>query len=407
MKTLLSISCFLLLSTINIISYSQNITASDITHNSAIISFPNASGESLNLHVFTKSVDDTIIYAENFSRLPKVYMGNDICSSAIALNLPPSYTNISGCKGKNLYNKNGDSCSFNNGGEFITPFIDLSKSSGNYRIKFSITNNNSSKKSIYIYKSDLDGNYSNYSSVTINGNSSFAYDSLYTGGTSKARIKFYSPSTYITIDNLSISYTSTTKTPINLSPYNTSSNSINLTSLNSNIIYYCFIEGRTDTISFKTLDKILLDSIYAINPNSLRINFSSTDTVSVRKLIVKKKSTYQNVFSDDLFISEYTTAHSSNRAIEIYNGTGLDMCLKDYSIYINIFSGASNIDTTFNFSQYDTIKSNSCIVFMVQLQNINIANNGYFYKQHRINGSSHIIDGNDAIAIKKDGNYID
>ena len=407
MKTLLSISCFLLLSTINIISYSQNITASDITHNSAIISFPNASGESLNLHVFTKSVDDTIIYAENFSRLPKVYMGNDICSSAIALNLPPSYTNISGCKGKNLYNKNGDSCSFNNGGEFITPFIDLSKSSGNYRIKFSITNNNSSKKSIYIYKSDLDGNYSNYSSVTINGNSSFAYDSLYTGGTSKARIKFYSPSTYITIDNLSISYTSTTKTPINLSPYNTSSNSINLTSLNSNIIYYCFIEGRTDTISFKTLDKILLDSIYAINPNSLRINFSSTDTVSVRKLIVKKKSTYQNVFSDDLFISEYTTANTNNRAIEIYNGTGLDMSLKDYSIYINIFSGASNIDTTFNFSEYDTIKSNSCIVFMVQLQNINIANNGYFYKQHRINGSSHIIDGNDAIAIKKDGNYID
>ncbi len=393
---------FILLLIFNRIGFAQTLTSSNITNNTATISFNNSESQSLNLHVFIKSVEDTIIYAENFSGFPKVYMGNDICVSAIALNLPSTYTNLPGCKGRNLFNKNGDSCYFNTNGEFITPFLDLSKSGGNYRIKFNIKNNNSSKKSLYIYKSDIDGNYSNSSSVTINASSSKAYDSLFTAGTFKARIKFYSPYSNLIINDLSISYTSTTKTPIASSPFNTSSNSINLTSLNPNTIYHCFIEGRTDTISFTTLDRIKLDSISDITPNTAKINFSSPDNTTTRKLIVKKKSNYQTVFAADLFISEYTTANYENRAIEIYNGTGKDICLQNYKVKYS-FNGS--LDTTFSFSQYDTIKSNSCIVLMEYLNNLSVSNDGYFYKHYKLGALT--VTGNDAIAIIKDGNYVD
>lgn len=394
---------FILLLIFNRIGFSQTLTSSNITNNSAIISFTNLESQSLNLHVFTKSVEDTIIYTENFSGFPKVYLANYFGGYLLALNLPSTYTNLTGCKGRNLFNTNGDSCSFNANGEFITPFLDLSKSSGNYRIKFSIKNNNSSKKYFYIYKSDIDGNYSDSSSLTINASSSRIYDSLFTAGTSKARIKFYSPTANLIIDNLSISYTSTTKTPITSSPFNTSSNSINLTSLNPNTIYYCFIEGRADTISFTTLDWIKLDSISDITSNSAKINFSSPDNTTTRKLIVKKKSNYQTVFADDLFISEYTTAHSDNRAIEIYNGTGKDICLQNYSIK---YSFNAAFDSIFYFTPHDTIKSNSSIVVMEFLNALTICNNGPFYKNYKLRGYA-IVTGNDAIAIIKDGNYVD
>lgn len=253
-----------------------------------------------------------------------------------------------------------------------------------------------------IYQSDSSENYSNYSNVVINKNTSKDYDSLFTAGTSKSRIKFYSSIANLIIDDISISYTSTTKTPITSSPFNTSSNSINITSLSPNTIYHCFIEGRTDTISFTTLDWIKLNSISDITPNTAKINFSSPDNTSPRKLIIKKKSNYQTVFTDDLFISEYTTANYENRAIEIYNGTGKDICLQNYKVKYS-FNGS--LDTTFSFSQYDTIKSNSCIVLMEYLNNLSVSNDGYFYKHYKLGALT--VTGDDAIAIIKDGNYID
>ncbi|MFA6200764.1 MAG: hypothetical protein WC679_10215 [Bacteroidales bacterium] len=396
---------FILLLIFNRIGFAQTLTSSNITNNSATISFTNSESQSLNLHVFIKSVEDTIIYTENFSGFPKVYLANYFGGYLLALNLPSTYTNLSNCKGRNLFNTNGDSCSFNTNGEFITPFLDLSKSGGNYRIKFKAKGSTASNIIMRIYQSDSSENYSNYSNVVVNKNTSKAYDSLFTAGTSNARIKFYSPYSNLIIDDLSISYISTTKTPIASSPFNTSSNSINLTYLNPNTIYHCFIEGRTDTISFTTLDWIKLNSISDITPNTAKINFSSPDNTTTRKLIVKKKSNYQTVFADDLFISEYTTAGTYNKAIEIYNGTGKDICLQSYSLYYSINSGSSHIDTTFSFSQYDTIKSSSCIVLMEYLENLSVANEGYFYKHYKLGALT--VTGDDAIAIIKDGNYID
>lgn len=400
MKTQISIFTIFILLNLNL--YSQNTISSNITHNSATISFPNPTGESLNINVFTQNVDDTIAFFEDFSKLPIVDIGNLIPNSKVALNLPCSYTLMNGCRGKYIYSRYGDTCFFAQYGEFITPLIDLSKSNGNYKVEFYIRNTNNKIGSISIHQLDSLGNSLNTSTLSIPGTSSIQYDTIFSGGSTKNRIKLLSSDVYLSINNLSISYTSINRTPINFSPLITNTNSINLCSLNPNTTYYCYIEGRTDTISFKTLESIRFDSIIKTDPIGARFTFSSSDTVNNRKLILRKKSNHETIFADDLFISEYTCASGLNKAIEVFNGTGLDICLKDYTVKYRI---NNNFDKIYIFSEEDTIKSNDCIVIYEYFSDLATFNNGFYYKNINLIGTT--INGDDAVYILKNSNYID
>lgn len=386
-------------------SFSQNISTTNITHNSALISFPNLENEALNIHIFTKSSEDTIVLFENFSRFPITNSGNLYSANSAYFNLPSSYTNKLGFKGKNLFNTNGDSCSFYSNSGLVTPFMDLSKSGGNYRLRFSIKNTHTSNANfLRIYQSDSLGSFpSTYSVVTVAKDSSKIYDTIFSSGNSNCKIWLFSNSSInLIIDDLSVSYTYITKTPIPSSPFTTNLNSLQISSLKPNTIYHCFIEGRTDTISFTTLNQSTINNVSDISPNSAKLNFSSTDTNSNRKVILKKKSNGANVFADDLFISEYTTAGTYDRAIEIYNGTGRDICLGDYSIkyYLN---GSTELNT--NLSSLDTIKPNQCYVVMEYFKDINVSNEGAFYKDLNLIG--YVFNGDDAIALMKNGEYVD
>lgn len=387
-------------------SFSQNISITNITHNSALISFPNLENEALNIHIFTKSSEDTIVLYEDFSRFPITNSGNLYSAHLTYLNLPYSYTNNRGLKGRNFFNTNGDSCSFGLHGGLITPFLNLSKSEGNYKLRFSIKNTSTSSVNyLSIYQSDSLGNFpSNSSTVSVNKNSSKIYDTIFSSGNSNCKIKFYSnTSPNLIIDDLSVSYTYITKTPIPSSPFTTNLNSLQISSLKPNTIYHCFIEGRTDTISFTTLNQSTINNVSDISPNSAKLNFSSTDTISNRQLVLKKKSNYQTIFAEDLFISEYTTAGTYDRAIEIYNGTGRDICLGDYSIKYHLATGNARISP---LSSLDTIKPNQCFVVMELLKNINVSNEGAFCKDTILKGLF-VYTGDDAIALMKNGEYVD
>ena len=385
--------------------FSQSLTSTNTTHNSALISFPNSEGENLNIHVFTKSSEDTIVLFENFSRFPITNSANLYSAHSAYFNLPSSYTNNTGLQGRNFFNTNGDSCAFGLYGGLVTPFLDLSKSGGNYRLRFSIKNTHTSNANfLRVYQSDSLGSFpSTYSVVTVAKNSSKIYDTIFSSGNSNCKLWFFS-NTYqnLIIDDLSVSYTYITKTPIPSSPFATNLNSLQISSLKPNTIYHCFIEGRTDTISFTTLNQSTINNVSDISPNSAKLNFSSTDINSNRKVILKKKSNGANVFADDLFISEYTTAGTYDRAIEIYNGTGRDICLGDYSIkyYLN---GSTELNT--NLSSLDTIKPNQCYVVMEYFKDINVSNEGVFYKD--LNLIAYVFNGDDAIALMKNGEYVD
>ncbi len=403
MKTQISIFTIFILLNLNL--YSQNTISSNVTHNSATISFPNPTGESLNINVFTQNVDDTIAFFEDFSKLPTIPYGKNFFNSRFALNLPTSYTSVSGCQGRNIYSNFGDTCNLYTNGEFITAPIDLSKSNGHYRITFYASNKYKNPVKFFIYQIDSLGDSTNISIISMPKNSSLNYSQVFSGGGRNNRIRIYSPSQNISIDNLSISYTFIEKIPIISSPLNTNNNSLNINSLSPNTKYYCFIEGRTDTISFKTLESIRFDSIIKTDPIGARFKFSSSDTVNNRKLILRKKSNHETIFAEDLFISEYTCANTYNKAIEIFNGTGLDICLKDYSIKFQINTPNNTVDYIEEFTEEDTIKSNTCIVLTGNLKALDTLHNAIFYQITSFYHTS--ITGNDAIAIMKDSNYID
>ncbi|MCH3923888.1 MAG: hypothetical protein LKE30_03105 [Bacteroidales bacterium] len=392
--------------------FSQVTSVTNITYSSAVVNF-NTTTSSTNLHVFTKSFDDTIIFKENFAKFPKLYSSISMCQSGVALNIPYTYTLYAGCQARNLYSPNGDTCYFNANGEFVTPQLDLSKANGNYRIKFFAKNTSTTKiKKIYIAKINNSGDTSNITTISLSKNTSQYYDTVFYGGENNTRIRFSSVSE-VAIDSIIISYPqeNVVKTPISSSPFNLTANttSYNLSSLTPNTKYYCYIEGTTDIIAFTTDKKIVLDSVFDISPNTAKISYTTLDNTSSRHIIVKKKSNYQTVLADDLFISEITTLTGSdyNCAIEIYNGIGKDVCLKDYSVNISYYSNTGiyyNLqDSTYKFSEKDTIKNNSCIVLSNGLNNLTVSNDGIFYRKDL----TAAFNGNDPFALIHNQDTID
>lgn len=112
-----------------------------------------------------------------------------------------------------------------------------------------------------------------------------------------------------------------------------------------------------DTLSFTTLKEKTLDSITNITTNSASV-YITNNTPSNKKLkIVKKGNTYN--FADDLIISQVVEDLDYQNALEIYNGTGRDICLKDYTI---VGKRTTAMDYEHIFTLQDTIKQNEAIV---------------------------------------------
>lgn len=76
-----------------------------------------------------------------------------------------------------------------------------------------------------------------------------------------------------------------------------------------------------------------------------QVDGGSTDNCGITSLDVTPNTlTCADISGDlptDLFISEYIEGTSNNKAIEIYNGTGLSVNLSDYQIRI-FFNGSSS-----------------------------------------------------------------
>ncbi|MBO5963183.1 MAG: hypothetical protein J6P97_01720, partial [Bacteroidales bacterium] len=110
----------------------------------------------------------------------------------------------------------------------------------------------------------------------------------------------------------------------------------------------------------------------------------------------------------DLFFSRIATASSgSNFGLEIFNGTGEDICLGDYEV---VFYNLRNINayykTEYRFSSEDTIHRGKYVMMLKNLENIS----NYEYITFPIIGNHSTAGGNDAcLLLKKDseGNYND
>ncbi len=104
----------------------------------------------------------------------------------------------------------------------------------------------------------------------------------------------------------------------------------------------------------------------------------------------------------DLFISEYIEGTSNNKAIEIFNGTGTDVDLAPYEIW-RISNGGDWSEGQSNAVDLQGIVKNGDVWIICNSQ----ANNTIQSVSDSIGSTATFYNGNDAIALAKDGVIID
>lgn len=415
-------------------SYSQ-LSVSEITSSSAKVSFPNPNNDTKTIILESRTPEDTIIFKEDFSKLPRRIPAHAFAGYFVPSALPNSYTEYPGCQAQNiasidLYTNTTDpqmcilSRSYSNSEPpscFITPYINLSEV-GEFRIRFSnhlpssVTTNTTK---LYISIMDINGQYTNIDSLVVaDANTQVIYydetfplqdlpnNIDFSNTKIKFEIGFQNNRTATKISDLFITYEDII---VNIIPYTTNDNSLTINNLAPNKSYRLyFADNPDDATNFQTKEMLQVNEVN-IHPKSVIIEFSSSHPDS--KLVIKqlsKNNSYADstILAKDLFISKYICTGMKNRGVEIYNGTGEDICLVDYTI--NTFFSSSNTQTL-SFTDEDTIHSNSCILFCYNtIEAMNITNiKAFVYKNSHPTGTPSYINGDDAIALYKNNNIID
>lgn len=377
MKNLYYSILFLLFLGLNNIVFSQVSYVENTSHNSTQIIIPNTQNQLKRIHIFTKSSEDTIVFKEDFSKLPKVPIGYSFGGYNVPSVLPNSYTEYSGCQAQNIvscynkvYSNHNDTCylvvtSGNPSSSFTTPFLDLSKSNNSFRLSFkNIYFSSASSTWLYILMLDNNDTFNKIDSIQTPTSGELIYNKVFNIGMPNTKIRFQinsSSSTKTTkIDDIYISYPSIIINQLSASPIETNDTLVTINNLVPNIKYYYFIEGLNDTLSFTTNKEINQSAISEITPNSATVKYNSS--ISQPKLLIKQKSNTNTVIAEELFISEYFCSGNS-KGIEIFNGTCNDINLYPYSIkHIITSSGSLGTSRYFKFGINDTIHKGETII---------------------------------------------
>ena len=322
----------------------QSIGANSVTINYSI-------AEDKTLYIYE---NDTVYY-EDFSLFQST--GTDADHVSLVYNnflwsLPESYLKTKGAKAQYI-KKYTDTTGINliKGSIFRTAEIDLSKTNNDgtysYSLYAEIRKVKGSKKLI------ISNNQGNQIHETTE---SFSFDSVRTSpilylnffpNENGSGLREYN----ITKIVVTIPQEYCNKQPYDVLAANTS---YTINDLLPNTNYVLALGG--DTLSFTTLKEKTLDSIKEVTTNSASV-YITNNTPSNKKLKVINKGNSYN-FADDLIISQFIyTNNVDAKAIELYNGTGRDICLKDYELHYY-----PNQLATYSFTERDSIKHGEAIV---------------------------------------------
>ena len=316
----------------------QSVGANSVTINYSI-------GEDATLYIYE---NDTVYY-EDFSLFPNT-AGSEVYNNFL-WSFPDSYLKTKGAKGQKVSKIGEEFILATNLTGFVTGNIDISKAlcsdggvnDGKYicDVKIDVTRKNA-KKSLTV-KDEGENTIMIFQTTGTNSEN-------YVSTSSNLVLKFSTAASRYALNEIVVTIPQEycNKQPYGISAENTSY-TINDLLPNTN---YVLALGE-ETLSFTTLKEKTLDSIKEITTNSASV-YITNNTPSNKKLkVVKKGNTYN--FADDLIISQFS--YTTNNAIELYNGTGRDICLKDYLLKL---WATSEIEYT--FTEKDTIKHNSAIV---------------------------------------------
>lgn len=358
----------------------------ETTCTTARLSFETSlNSETISISIFK----DTLIFEENFENFlsDQVNSSTPIGGAACLVEIPHSLTQYPGCRAQNIKVTNEERCWLYDG-KFATPIFNITDS---LIVKIKI-NKESSKRKICINEVELEiaKNKDSIEYQLFSSNQqvvlSTSYSNLYIDS-----IKIISPREYLLSENWKI---------IN--------SNLLINNLLPNTGYYVEITDNQNQVSEKYFLKTKKRNQEIISriqdPNSVRLEWENCGDCSPTSLSLYK---VENA-TKDLFFSRIASA-PSNFGLEIFNGTGKDICLGDYEVvfyYAGNMNAQGNYKSGYRFSDKDTIRKDSYMMVLRKLDSLS----SYDYLTFPIIGNQSTAGGNDAcLLLKKDseGNYKD
>lgn len=332
---------------------------------------------------------DTLIFEENFENFlsDQVNSSTPIGGAACLVEIPHSLTQYPGCRAQNIQVTNEERCWLYDG-KFATPIFNITDS---LIVKIKI-NKESSKRKICINEVELEiaKNKDSIEYQLFSSNQqvvlSTAYSNLYIDS-----IKIISPREYLLSEN-----------------WNIVNGNLLINNLLPNTGYYVEITDNQNQVSEKYFLKTKKRNQEIISriqdPNSVKLEWEDCGDCSPTSLSLYK---VENA-TKDLFFSRIATT-TNKFGLEIFNGTGKDICLGDYEVvfyHAGNMNAQGNYKSKYRFSDKDTIRKTSYIMVLRQLDSLS----SYGYLTFPIIGNQSTAGGNDAcLLLKKDseGNYKD
>ncbi len=330
---------------------------------------------------------DTLIFEENFENFlsDQVRSASPIGGAACLVEIPHSLTQFPGCRAQNIQ-VNDTNWAVLYQGKFSTPQINIPQSSS-VSLKIKSTKTNSLKINDNTITSGSGTKYISY--IVPSNCNEIVFSSDETKTLYIDYIKIISPREYLLSDNWDIV-----------------DGNLLINNLLPNTGYYVEITDNQNQVSEKYFLKTKKRNQEIIsriqNPNSVKLEWEDCGDCSPTSLSLYK---VENA-TKDLFFSRIATT-TNNFGLEIFNGTGKDICLGDYEVvfYPQRQSNAGAI-MRYHFSNSDTIERESYVSVLYKLETMS----DYDYIAFPITNNNGFIGGNDAFALlKKDteGNYRD
>ena len=358
----------------------------ETTCTTARLSFETSlNSETISISIFK----DTLIFEENFENFlsNQVNSSSPIGGAACLVEIPHSLTQFPGCRAQNMTIKNEDECHLSIG-KFSTPKMNIPQSSKVF-IQMKAGKNN-------ILKINNDTiNHSTNSQLLSRTISDTCNEMVFSNNNSSSvyidYIKIISPREVLPAQNDTIK-----------------NGELLIDSLLPNTGYYVEITDNQNQVSEKYFLKTKKRNQEIISriqdPNSVKLEWENCGDCSPTSLSLYK---VENA-TKDLFFSRIATT-TNNFGLEIFNGTGKDICLGDYEVvfyHAGNMNAQGNYKSKYRFSDKDTIRKTSYIMVLRQLDSLS----SYGYLTFPIIGNQSTAGGNDAcLLLKKDseGNYKD
>lgn len=345
-------------------------------------------GEHENIRIYK----DTLLFEEHFEHIisDQINISTPIGGTSSLCTLPSSLTQTPYCRAKDIKVqfdsiKNTTYCYLATGSAFATPKMDIPAGSV-LEVKIQATN---TKRHLLINDTD----------VEVKKQDTIIKMPLQ----SLKEIVISREDTDFKIYSITITSPRDILSPAN---YTLNDDTLRITNLSPSTKYHIeIIDSETNEArhyTFETKKPIENPTSRIQGANTIKLAWTNNTTQTAPTLHLYKV----NNATRDLLFSRIATK-SSNYGLEIYNGTGKDICLGDYEIAF--FDGGSTTAKTnieYRFSDKDTIHRDSYVMISYKLDGLD----SYDFVSFPIKYSNSVLGGNDAcMLLKKDltGEYRD